>query len=191
MIFFFLIFWSLKEGKKVMRKKLSRFSRILVNSRKFDAAKYSILENSRKIILTKNRCFQFTKVNSQTKKLIFCQLLQKYNYLYWNLFTLHASFIFATKWDLSKEKKLSQVAGITNAIRLGTKELAPIRSFPWYLPINIWSRGEQPTAIHCNLWIEERKTGYSRSDFDSDDDDYEFELHNRGAFHTFTDFNKE
>ena len=50
-----------------MRKKLSR---ILANSRKkFDAAKYSIFENSRKFIPAKNRCFQFAKVNSQTKKL--------------------------------------------------------------------------------------------------------------------------
>ena len=47
-----------------MRKKLSRFSRILANSRKFDAAKYSIFENSRKFILAKNHCFQFAKVNS-------------------------------------------------------------------------------------------------------------------------------
>ena len=31
-----------------MRKKLSRFPRILVNSRKLDAAKYSIFENMRK-----------------------------------------------------------------------------------------------------------------------------------------------
>ena len=45
-----------------MRKKLSRFSRILANSRKFDAAKYSIFENPRKFILAKNRCFQFVKV---------------------------------------------------------------------------------------------------------------------------------
>ena len=47
-----------------MRKKLSRFPRILANSRKFDAAKYSIFENSRMFILAKNRCFQFAKINS-------------------------------------------------------------------------------------------------------------------------------
>ena len=41
-----------------MRKKLSRFSRILANSRKFDATKYSIFENSRKIILAKNDEFE-------------------------------------------------------------------------------------------------------------------------------------
>ena len=34
------------------------------NSRKLDAAEYSIFENSRKFILVKNRCFQFVKDNS-------------------------------------------------------------------------------------------------------------------------------
>ena len=38
-----------------MRKKLSRFSRILANSRKFDAEKYYMFENC---------CFQFVKMNS-------------------------------------------------------------------------------------------------------------------------------
>ena len=48
-----------------MRKKLSRFSRILANSRKFDAAKYSIFEHSRKFILAKNdKSFRLAKDNS-------------------------------------------------------------------------------------------------------------------------------
>ena len=53
-----------------MRKKLSRFSRILANSRKFDAAKYSILENSRKFILAKNRYAFNLSVAAKSRKFI-------------------------------------------------------------------------------------------------------------------------
>ena len=48
-------------GKKVMRKKVLMPQNIL-----FSRIRESLFSR-------KNRCFQFAKVNSQTKKLIFCQ----------------------------------------------------------------------------------------------------------------------
>ena len=84
-----------------------------------------------------------------------------------------------------------RAAGITDVIRLGTKELPPIDPFHDIDPLIFETEESNQLQSICNLSIEERKIGYSRSedvDFDSDD---EFELHNRGALDAFTDFNKE
>ena len=100
---------------------------------------------------------------------------------------LHAAWIVDFYSEMASVKGIQIIASGWRA----AKELPPIDPFHYIDPLIFEDEESTQLQSICNLSIEERKIGYSRSedvDFDSDD---EFELHNRGAFDAFTDFNKE
>lgn len=110
---------------------------------------------------------------------------------------LHAAWIvdFYNEMTSVKGKEIIasgwRSAGITDAIRLGTKELPPIDPFHDIDPLVFGGEKSNQLQSICNLSLEEKKIGYSRTETSESDSEDEFELHNRGAFDAFADFNKE
>ena len=84
-----------------------------------------------------------------------------------------------------------RAAGISDAIRLGSKELPPIDPFQDIDPLlekNASKEHEQLQAI-CGLTLDERQIGYSLpiNDEDDDEDDEEYIDFERSAFDAFVE----